>query len=148
MPLESLPHACLILVHEFPKLPSISTPTHSLDSTLTRICLISAWCWYARAWKMVAFVPQFGFFSDPRSGFHSPSRGLYEGFLECDGHHSSQLCSHLVLPHCGVSFFFIIHTTTLWRKLFYQLTFIKRIKAVVYLIQPHINHTAATPMPF
>ena len=41
--------------------------------------------------------------SDPRSGFHPPSRGLYEGFLECDGHHGCQLCPHLLLPHRGVS---------------------------------------------
>ena len=60
MPLETLPHACLILLHEFPKLPSIHphSCSHSHQIFFSRIQMVLI-C-QGLKWQD-AFVPQFGF---------------------------------------------------------------------------------------
>ena len=56
MLLETLAHACLILVHEFPKLPSLHL---TLSPTPTRFCLHMVLICQGLRWP--ALVPQFGF---------------------------------------------------------------------------------------
>jgi hypothetical protein len=68
---------------------------------LSRVCEYSGCCY---GWLAGRPMSQHPSFSDPRPRLHPPPGGLYAGFLECDGHHSSQLCPHLLLPHSGVSF--------------------------------------------